>query len=100
MSPSRQGPVRRLLKNHGTTYAEQAGIAVGCAVVFAVLNACLVAVAAWLAEPAARLVDMLWDRERMLLDLTETCVGVLVTIACALSRASCRCRRMRQRMSR
>jgi diguanylate cyclase (GGDEF)-like protein len=28
---------------------------------------------------------MLWDRERMLLDLTETCVGILVTIACALS---------------
>jgi diguanylate cyclase (GGDEF)-like protein len=28
---------------------------------------------------------MLWDRERMLLDLTETCVGILVTIATALS---------------
>ncbi|MBO0820627.1 MAG: GGDEF domain-containing protein, partial [Nocardiopsaceae bacterium] len=63
----------------------QAAIAVGCAVVFAVLNTCLVAVAAWLAEPAGRLADMLWDRERMLLDLTETCVGILVTIACALS---------------
>ena len=64
---------------------EQAGIAVFCAVVFAVLNTCLVAVAAWLAEPGGRLADMLWDRERMLLDLTETCVGILVTIACALS---------------
>lgn len=64
---------------------EQAGIAVCCAVVFAVLNTCLVAVAAWLAEPGGRLADMLWDRERMLLDLTETCVGILVTIACALS---------------
>jgi diguanylate cyclase (GGDEF)-like protein len=59
--------------------------AVGCAVVFGVLNACLVAVAAWLARPGARLTDMLWDRERMLLDLTETCVGILVTIACTLS---------------
>ena len=49
------------------------------------LNACLVAVAAWLANPDARLGDMLWDRERMLLDLTETCVGILVTITCALS---------------
>ncbi|MCL2581483.1 MAG: GGDEF domain-containing protein [Streptosporangiales bacterium] len=64
---------------------QQAGIAVCCAVVFGVLNTCLVAVAAWLAEPDGKLSDMLWDRERMLLDLTETCVGVLVTIACALS---------------
>jgi len=52
---------------------------------FIVLNTCLVAIAAWLADPDARLADMLWDRERMLLDLTETCVGILVTIACALS---------------
>src|SRR5580704_12938048 len=64
---------------------QQAGLAVVCAVAFIVLNTCLVAIAAWLADPDARLVDMLWDRERMLLDLTETCVGILVTIACALS---------------
>ena len=63
----------------------QAVLAIGCAVAFSVLNACLVAVAAWLVDPDARLADMLWDRERMLLDLTETCVGILVTIACALS---------------
>jgi diguanylate cyclase (GGDEF)-like protein len=69
----------------GFVRPEQAGIAVGCAVVFAVLNTCLVAVAAWLAEPDGRLADMLWDRERMVLDLTEICVGVLVTIACAIS---------------
>ncbi len=64
---------------------QQAAVAVGCAVVFAVVNTCLVAVAAWLAQPSAKLADMLWDRERMLLDLTETCVGILVTITCALS---------------
>ena len=64
---------------------QQAAVAVACAVVFRVLNTCLVAVAAWLVDPDARLADMLWDRERMLLDLTETCVGILVTIACALS---------------
>jgi diguanylate cyclase (GGDEF)-like protein len=64
---------------------QQAAGAVVCAAAFGVLNACLVAVAAWLADPDARLADMLWDRERMLLDLTETCVGILVTIACALS---------------
>jgi diguanylate cyclase (GGDEF)-like protein len=50
-----------------------------------VLNTCLIAVAAWLVDPDARLADMLWDRERMLLDLTETCVGILVTVACGLS---------------
>jgi diguanylate cyclase (GGDEF)-like protein len=63
----------------------QAALAVACAVAFGVLSACLVAVAARLTEPDGRLKDMLWDRERMLLDLTETCVGILVTIACALS---------------
>ncbi len=62
-----------------------AAVAVVCAIAFGVLNTCLVAVAAWLADQDARLSDMLWDRERMLLDLTETCVGILVTIACALS---------------
>jgi len=62
-----------------------AAVAVVCAIAFCVMNTCLVAVAAWLSDPDARLADMLWDRERMLLDLTETCVGILVTIACALS---------------
>jgi len=62
-----------------------AAVAVVCAIAFGVLNTCLVAVAAWRADPDTRLVDMLWDRERMLLDVTETCVGILVTIACALS---------------
>jgi diguanylate cyclase (GGDEF)-like protein len=64
---------------------QPATMAIACAVVFGVLNAGLVAVAAWLADPDARLADTLWDRERMLLDLTETCVGILVTISCALS---------------
>jgi len=60
-------------------------VAAACALVFAVPNTGLIAVAAWLADPDARLADMLWDRERMLLDLTEICVGILVTIACGLS---------------
>jgi diguanylate cyclase (GGDEF)-like protein len=66
-------------------HPRQAAIAVFCAIVFGVLNTCLVAVAAWLADLDSRLADMLWDRERILLDVTETCVGILVTIACALS---------------
>jgi diguanylate cyclase (GGDEF)-like protein len=64
---------------------QQAAVAIGCAIAFGVLNAILVAIAAWLVAPDSRLADMLWDQERMLLDLTETCVGILVTIACALS---------------
>ncbi len=59
--------------------------AVGCAALFSVLNTSLVAVAAHTAEPQARWAEVLWDRERLLLDLTEICVGVLVAIACALS---------------
>ena len=60
------------------------GAAVACAVLFAVLNAGIVAVAAHLADPEAPL-KVLWDRESLLLDLTETCVGILVAVTCALS---------------
>src|SRR6266568_4309032 len=52
--------------------------AVACAVVFAVVNSFTVAVAAHLAEPDEPIKKMLWDRETLLLDLTETCVGILV----------------------
>jgi diguanylate cyclase (GGDEF)-like protein len=58
---------------------------VGCAVLFSVLNNVIVVVAAHLAEPEARLREFGWDRESLLLDLTETCVGILVAITCALS---------------
>ena len=59
--------------------------AVGCAVLFGVVNSAIVAVAAHLAEPDASLGSVLWDSESLLLDLTETCVGILVAITCALS---------------
>ena len=59
--------------------------AVACAVLFSVLNAGIVAVAAHLADPEAPLAKVLWDRESLLLDLTETCVGILVAVTCALS---------------
>ena len=48
------------------------------------LNAGIVAVAAHLATPTP-LAKVLWDRESLLLDLTETCVGILVAVTCALS---------------
>ncbi len=59
--------------------------AVACAVVFAVVNSFTVAVAAYLAEPDTAVRKLLWDREALLLDLTETCVGILVAVTCALS---------------
>jgi ATP-binding cassette ChvD family protein len=75
-----------IIRGHpGFLSPHQVAAGVGCALVFSVLNAGLVAIAARLAEPDERLADQLWDRERMLLDLTEICVGILVTIACAIS---------------
>jgi diguanylate cyclase (GGDEF)-like protein len=59
--------------------------AIACALVFAVVNSFTVAVAAHLAEPEASIKKMLWDRETLLLDLTEICVGILVAVTCALS---------------
>jgi diguanylate cyclase (GGDEF)-like protein len=77
---------RWLTRGHpGFLSPHQVAAGIGCALVFSVVNTGLVAIAACLAEPVERLADQLWDRERMLLDLTEICVGILVTIACALS---------------
>jgi diguanylate cyclase (GGDEF)-like protein len=60
-------------------------IAVACGVLFAVVNGCIIAVAPRRAGPGAPLASRFWDRESLLLDLTETCVGVLVAITCTLS---------------
>ncbi|MFB4318476.1 GGDEF domain-containing protein [Actinomadura sp. 21ATH] len=60
-------------------------VAVGCAALFTILNALLVAVAAHAANPGSRWRDVLWNRESLLLDVVELCVGMLVAIACALS---------------
>jgi diguanylate cyclase (GGDEF)-like protein len=59
--------------------------AVAAAILFSFLNATLVAVAVHLAEPGTRWREVLWDRERVLLDLVELCLGVLITIACLVS---------------
>jgi diguanylate cyclase (GGDEF)-like protein len=67
------------------THPEIVLTAVGCAVLFGVVNTAIIAVAAYLAEPEASFTDVLWDKETFLLDLTETCVGILVAITCALS---------------
>jgi diguanylate cyclase (GGDEF)-like protein len=59
--------------------------AFACAVVFAVVNSFTVAVAAHLAEPDEPIKKVLWDRETLLLDLTETCVGILVAVTCVIN---------------
>ncbi len=60
-------------------------LAVGCAVLFTVLNTALIAVALHVSEGDTRWRDVLWDRERVMLDVVELCLGVLVAIACGLS---------------
>ncbi|WP_067477712.1 sensor domain-containing diguanylate cyclase [Actinomadura hibisca] len=62
-------------------------VAVGCAALFTVINMVLVAVAAHAADPDARWRAVLWNRESLLLDVVELCVGMLVAITCALSPA-------------
>ncbi|GHH66533.1 GGDEF domain-containing protein [Streptosporangium violaceochromogenes] len=62
-------------------------LAVGCAVVFTVLNTALIAVAAHTAVPDSRWRDVLWNRESLLLDVVELCLGVLVAITCDLNLA-------------
>jgi diguanylate cyclase (GGDEF)-like protein len=59
--------------------------AIAGAVLFAVVNATLVAVAAHSAAPETRWRDVLWTRESLLLDVVELCVGVIVTICCSVS---------------
>jgi diguanylate cyclase (GGDEF)-like protein len=60
-------------------------VAVGCAALFTVLNTALVAVAAHAANPEGRWRDVLWNRESLLLDVVELCVGVTVAILSTLS---------------
>ncbi|MGH3390980.1 MAG: GGDEF domain-containing protein [Actinomadura sp.] len=59
--------------------------AVGCAALFTVVNTALVAIAARSAAPENRWREVLWNRESLTLDVVELCVGVLVTIASAVS---------------
>jgi diguanylate cyclase (GGDEF)-like protein len=72
-----------------TTWLTDSGfaipLAVACAALFTVVNTALVAIAAHASAPEARWRDVLWTKESLLLDVVELCVGVLVTIACALS---------------
>ncbi|MFC4911369.1 sensor domain-containing diguanylate cyclase [Actinomadura gamaensis] len=62
-------------------------VAVACAALFTVLNTGIVAVAAHAAAPEGRWREVLWNRESLMLDVVELCVGVLVTVTSALSPA-------------
>ena len=69
------------------TYPAMVAAAVACAVFFTIVNLALVGFAAHMAERRTSLRGTLWDRESLLLDLAELCLGVLVTIACVASPA-------------
>ncbi|MDL4777511.1 GGDEF domain-containing protein [Actinomadura xylanilytica] len=60
-------------------------VAVGCAALFTVVISALVAIAAHAANPESRWRDVLWNRESLLLDVVELCVGMLVAITSTLS---------------
>jgi diguanylate cyclase (GGDEF)-like protein len=75
-----------LVRSHiWLTHPATVAAAVACAVLFTVVNMALVAIAAHLADRQTRWRELLWDRESLLLDVVELCVGVLVTIACVAS---------------
>jgi len=59
-------------------------VALGCAVLFAVLNTLLVGIAIR-AVHEGRWRDALWTRETLLLDLVELCLGLLIMINCVIS---------------
>ncbi|RAY11822.1 GGDEF domain-containing protein [Actinomadura craniellae] len=61
--------------------------AIGCAVLFTVINTAVVAVAVRAANPESGWREALWNRESLLLDVVELCLGILVAITCALSPA-------------
>ncbi|MCP2349407.1 diguanylate cyclase [Nonomuraea roseoviolacea] len=66
---------------------EPIGWAVAAAVVFALLNTSLIALAAHMADPEVPWRSVLWDKESALLDVVELCLGVSVAISAGLNLA-------------
>lgn len=60
-------------------------LAVVAALVFALVNTALIAIAAHTADPEVPWRAVLWDRESVLLDVVELCLGVIVAVATSLS---------------
>ncbi|MEU6794275.1 diguanylate cyclase [Nonomuraea wenchangensis] len=61
--------------------------AVLAAVLFALLNIALIAIAALTADPDMSWREVLWDKESLLLDIVELCLGISVAIICGLNLA-------------
>ncbi|MEV4112975.1 GGDEF domain-containing protein [Nonomuraea sp. NPDC049695] len=59
--------------------------AVAAAVLFALLNIALIAIAAHTADPDIAWREVLWNRESLMLDIVELCLGVTVSICCGLN---------------
>ncbi|MFD2349764.1 hypothetical protein ACFSTC_10925 [Nonomuraea ferruginea] len=59
-------------------------LAILAAVVFALINTALIAIAAHTANPDLGWRAVLWDRESFTLDVVELCLGVTVTVGCGL----------------
>lgn len=59
--------------------------AIGCAVIFTIVNTGLVAIAVHAAAPDCSWREVLWNRESLMLDTVELCVGIVVAVNCALS---------------
>ncbi|HLU96982.1 MAG TPA: GGDEF domain-containing protein [Thermobifida alba] len=64
---------------------EGIGAAVLCAVLFTVCNTVLIAGALRLSVPEEPRRTTVWDSESLLLDAVEVCVGLIVSVLCALS---------------
>ncbi|MEV0616917.1 GGDEF domain-containing protein [Nonomuraea sp. NPDC050404] len=58
---------------------------VAAAVLFSLLNIGLIAIAAHMEDPETAWRDLLWNRESVLLDIVELCLGVTVSIGCGLN---------------
>lgn len=89
------GDTPRSRPNAWLTYPTMVVAAVACAMLFTVVNMAMVAVAAYMADRQTPRRERLWDREGLLLDVAEMCVGVLVTISCVANVGCCSlpCRR-------
>ncbi|WP_188192247.1 GGDEF domain-containing protein [Nonomuraea sp. SYSU D8015] len=61
--------------------------AVVAAVLFSLLNLALIAIAAHTADPDMTWREVLWNKENVLLDVVELCLGVTVSIGCGLNLA-------------
>ncbi|MCK2217997.1 GGDEF domain-containing protein [Actinomadura sp. ATCC 31491] len=61
--------------------------AVAAAVLFALLNIALIAIAALTADPDMSWREVLWNKESLLLDIVELCLGITVAIGCGLNLA-------------